>query len=444
MCESVLTDPRISRAATVARDIPRFHQGFIRPGLLTTLDGAEHARSRRLIAKAFTSRRIADTRPRLDEIASELVADLAAHGPPSDVLERVARPLAIGMIHDMIGILRAERSPRASSSPPGRTRQATATRCARHGRAAAATCVAWWSSAGARVERVLVEDGRAVGVELGNGERHYADHVVSACDGHTTIYRLLGGRYTSPSTDKLYRDLLTGPGNLFPAIATVFVGIDQDSDPDAAHSITHLLPPGEAAKLPGALRNSLATQARSRYSDGFAPSGKSVLRCSYLSDFEYWNDLRSADRKAYRAGKETVGRFIRDFLERRYPGIGPRIEVLDVATPVTTRRYTGNWGGSIFAWMPFSDPEDVVTKLTNADRMRLPGLRGFSMAGQWVSMGSLVRAATSGRFVTQFLCAELGLPFRAWESAGAEPWHPGKLGNLPQLDRRPVHLGADE
>lgn len=296
----------------------------------------------------------------------------------------------------------------------------------------------------ARAERVLVENGRAVGVEMRNGERHYADHVVSACDGYTTIYGLLEGKYTNPTIDKLYDDLLTKPGNLFPAVFSVFVGIDGDLDSDGAHSTTYLLDSDEAAELPGALQNSLVVQLRSQYSDGFTPPGKSVLHCTYFSDFEYWQKLRAADRKDYRSRKHAAGEFVRKFLERRYPGIGERIELVDVATPATTKRYTGNFNGSILAWKAFSDAEDVVTKLTNKDRMQLPGLSGFSMAGQWVSMGGLIRAASSGRFLAQFLCQELGVPFRAWESGGTEPWHRDRLGYLPQLDARPVRLGSAE
>ncbi|CAM5622528.1 hypothetical protein SCYAM73S_08568 [Streptomyces cyaneofuscatus] len=50
-------------------------------------------------------------------------------------------------------------------------------------------------------------------------------------------------------------------------------------------------------------------------------------------------------------------------------------------------------------------------------------------------MGGLIRAASTGRFAVQYLCRELGLEFRAWESEATEPWHTGKLGHLPQLDR---------
>ncbi|MFF2327235.1 MULTISPECIES: phytoene desaturase family protein [unclassified Streptomyces] len=287
----------------------------------------------------------------------------------------------------------------------------------------------------ARVERVLVEDGRAVGIELRGGRRYYADHVVSACDGHTTIHGLLEGRFTGPRIDKLYNELLHRPGTLFPAVVSAFVGLRGDLGPDRAHSTTYLLSAEDAARLPGALQSSLVVQLRSHYSDGFAPPGRSVVHCTYFSDFGYWRALRAADRKEYRARKRQVAAFVEDFLERRLPGTAERIELTDIATPATTRRYTGNHEGSILAWKAFSEADDIAAQLVGKDRMRLPGLRGFSMAGQWVGMGGLIRAASTGRFVIQYLCDELGRGFTASESQGGEPWHPGKLGRLPQLDR---------
>ncbi|MGQ4511288.1 FAD-dependent oxidoreductase [Streptomyces sp. DW26H14] len=287
----------------------------------------------------------------------------------------------------------------------------------------------------ARAERVLVEDDRAVGIQLRDGRRYFAEHVVSACDGRTTVYGLLGGRYTGPRIDRLYTDLLDRPGTLFPAVVSAFVGIRGPLPAEDAHSTTYLLPAAEAAGLPGSLQNSLVVQLRSRYSDGFAPPGKSVVHCTYFSDYTYWKTLRRSDRKAYWARKREVAAFVRGFLGRRWPGAAGRIELVDVASPATTRRYTGNHNGSILAWKAFSAADDVAADLVGKDRMRLPGLSGFSMAGQWVGMGGLIRAASTGRFATQYLCAELGVPFRAWESTGTRLWHTGMLGRLPQLDR---------
>ncbi|APU15627.1 MULTISPECIES: phytoene desaturase family protein [Actinoalloteichus] len=290
----------------------------------------------------------------------------------------------------------------------------------------------------ARVGRILVEDDRAIGVELKGGQRLYADHIVAACDGRTTIYDLLEGHYTGPTIDRLYDELLTRPGTLFPAVVSAFVGIEGDFHPDQMHSTTYLLSDEEAAELPGALQNSVVVQLRSQYSDGFAPEGKSVIHCTYFSDYSYWKTLRTSNRREYWAQKRRLADFVRNLLARRMPDLADRIELVDVATPATTNRYTGNYDGSILAWKAFSDADDLAAKLINKEHMRLPGLHGFSMAGQWVGLGGLIRAASTGRFVTQFLCEELGLEFQAWESPAGEPWHPDKLGHLPQLDSRPV------
>ncbi|MFI1864521.1 phytoene desaturase family protein [Streptomyces jumonjinensis] len=293
-----------------------------------------------------------------------------------------------------------------------------------------------------RVARILVENDRAIGVELGNGRRYYADHVISACDGHTTVYSLLGGRYTGPRIDRLYDELRSSPGALFPAVVSAFAGVDGDLGSGHAHSTTYLLSAKDAARLPGALQRSLVVQLRSQYADGFAPPGKSVIHCTYFSDFAYWKQLRATDRRAYWARKREVAAFVRSFLARLWPGIDERIELIDVASPATTKRYTGNLDGSILAWKAFSDADDVAARLVGRDRMRLPGLSGFSMAGQWVGLGGLIRAASTGRFVTQYLCAEWDMPFTAWESTVREPWRRERLGRLPQLDRASRREGS--
>ncbi|GAA0463813.1 NAD(P)/FAD-dependent oxidoreductase [Streptomyces olivaceiscleroticus] len=294
----------------------------------------------------------------------------------------------------------------------------------------------------ARVAKILVEDGRAIGVQLKNGTRYYADHVVAACDGYTTVNRLLGGEYTSPAIDKLYNEVANDREQLYPAVVSAFVGVDGDLDPTEPHSTTYLLSDAEAARLPGVLQKSIVVQLRSRFADDLAPSGKSLIHCTYFSDFDYWKSLRTGNRREYWARKREVAEFIRYFLAERYPGLGERIELVDIGTPVTNERYTGNFKGAILAWKS-PQADDLMTKLVNRDRMRLPGLRGFSMAGHWVGGGGLIRAASTGRFVIQYLCRELGLPFRAWESDNDEPWHPGKLGHLPQLEKWSVqHVAA--
>ena len=170
-----------------------------------------------------------------------------------------------------------------------------------------------------KVSKILVESDRAVGVELKDGSRHYADFVVSACDGLTTIYGMLGGKYVNKTIESLYQDMLQRPGILYPGVVSTFVGVNGDLDPDEVHSTTYLLSDEDAATLPAALQRSLVVQLRSRYSSGFAPQGKSVLNCTYFSDFNYWKKLRIENRLTYSSEKRKVAAFVRSFLRAALP-----------------------------------------------------------------------------------------------------------------------------
>ena len=75
----------------------------------------------------------------------------------------------------------------------------------------------------ARVEQILVEHGAAVGVRLADGEVIPADWVISAADGHATLFDLLGGKYTSHSAQKRYRERET-----FPSYLQVSLGVARD------------------------------------------------------------------------------------------------------------------------------------------------------------------------------------------------------------------------
>jgi len=50
-------------------------------------------------------------------------------------------------------------------------------------------------SAGKRVKKILIEEGKAVGAELDDGTIHKSDYVIAACDLHTVIYDMLDGKY---------------------------------------------------------------------------------------------------------------------------------------------------------------------------------------------------------------------------------------------------------
>src|SRR6185437_7394408 len=88
---------------------------------------------------------------------------------------------------------------------------------------------------GTRVTRILVQDGRGTGVKVEGGEIIPADWVVSAADGHATLFELLGGNYMDELRQRVY-----GEKELFASYLQVSLGIAADLS-DQPPMVTRLL-----------------------------------------------------------------------------------------------------------------------------------------------------------------------------------------------------------
>jgi cytochrome P450 len=104
----VLSDPRFSRAANLAAGSPTLFVGEQLPDLLINMDPPAHTRVRRLVSRGFTAGAIERLRPRIQVIAEELLADLAAGGPPADLVDGLCRPLTTMVICELLGVPFAE------------------------------------------------------------------------------------------------------------------------------------------------------------------------------------------------------------------------------------------------------------------------------------------------------------------------------------------------
>ncbi len=121
---------------------------------------------------------------------------------------------------------------------------------------------------------------------------------------------------------------------------------------------------------------------------------------------DYWNGLRSTGPQRYGEEKQRVGELVVDALEAELGGVREFVEVVDVATPATWQRYTGNWKGSYEGFLPTRK-----TMMKNLG-FTVPGLANFSMHGQWVAVGGgLPPAAMNGRVLAGMLCKKHGKRF---------------------------------
>jgi phytoene dehydrogenase-like protein len=256
-----------------------------------------------------------------------------------------------------------------------------------------------------RVEKILAENDRAVGVRLADGSKHRADVVISAADGHTTIFGMLDGRYVSDEVRKPYEGGMTP----FPPLLYVALGIADPLDtlPETNSGISFPLNP--KVEIDGKERDRLSIHVYN-FDRSLAPKGKTAAIVMLSSDYDRWKAL-SADPAKYRAEKELAAERVIDALEQRLPGVRDKIEMRDVATPTTWERYTGNWRGSYEGWLP------NAKSLGSGLPKTLPGLADFYMCGQWVAPGGgLPPAVSTGRHVVQLMCREDKKPFVTTEA----------------------------
>ncbi|MBQ1116457.1 cytochrome P450 [Streptomyces sp. C3-3] len=84
---------------------------YLRASLFGT-DGPEHHRLRRRIVRAFTSRRVARLRPRIETLAHTLLDHLPTHVDPGGVVDLIphfAHPLPVTVICELVGVPEPER-----------------------------------------------------------------------------------------------------------------------------------------------------------------------------------------------------------------------------------------------------------------------------------------------------------------------------------------------
>ena len=88
------------------------------------------------------------------------------------------------------------------------------------------------------------------------------------------------------------------------------------------------------------------------FDPAMAPERKTVITVLLEADGPYWLELQRSGPGAVQSREGAHGKAVVRALDRRFPGLKDDVEMVDVATPATTVRYTGNWRASFEGWMP--------------------------------------------------------------------------------------------
>ena len=134
-----------------------------------------------------------------------------------------------------------------------------------------------------RVEKILVQNGRAIGVALADGSEYFADIVISAADGHATVFDMLEGKFM----DDRLRNYYSSAPDYCDMSVHVSLGITREMSGEP-HALALFL--NEPVVIAGRQHDRFDVEIFN-FDSGLAPEGKCVVKVLFGSDMQYWKSL---------------------------------------------------------------------------------------------------------------------------------------------------------
>lgn len=244
-----------------------------------------------------------------------------------------------------------------------------------------------------KVEKVIVEHGIAKGVSTNNGLM-YADAVVVTQDARAAVENLFEDQIDEPWVNHMRKDTVTEQNSF------ICLGVKAD----LSHlPVTIVVPLKKPFEYAGCKWNEFRINNYAKYKD-HAPEGGTSITCLLIGDcYEFWR--KAKEDGSYKAKKEELARLFIEIVSEVIPEIKDKIEVIDVATPMTYQRYCDSYEGS---WMSVWEKGG---KQNNYPQF-LKTIKRVYFAGQRIQMpGGLPIAAYTGRRAAQHLCREFNVEF---------------------------------
>ena len=259
-----------------------------------------------------------------------------------------------------------------------------------------------------RVERIIIEDGRAVGVRLAKGEELRAPLIISNADAKRTLLEMVGEEYLSPALVArleayrmalplfvIYMVMQVPPDELGLPNSNIFLmpGYTLEEDHETCYG-------GGIPERPFVLI-SIASLKDPR-SENIAPPGYTNLQLMTIAppQLTSWGTVRSpAEGGRYRhtADYETTKTLLRErilqVVDEMMPGFIRNVVWEECATPLTQERFTLSTGGTSYGLE--HSPDQFLNKRLSHET----GVPGLYMCGANGTFGHGIGGTMASGFV---------------------------------------------
>jgi phytoene desaturase len=220
-----------------------------------------------------------------------------------------------------------------------------------------------------------------------------ADYYIAACDAHVLYEKLLKGKYPDPEFQKRFNN----PED-YPLASEIRIAIGYEGRMDEIPRTLRF--PVAPFKINGKSINYL-TITHYGYEPDFAPAGHTLITCSinqFHADYDAWDAL-AENPSAYSLEKTRIGKEVIGGIEKRFPQMSGKLNLLDVATPKTFERYCNAYRGAFMPFLP------TIKGKMMAHTGHIKGLENIFLSGQWLQPpGGLPVALITGKDSIMRLC----------------------------------------
>ncbi|RJP66767.1 MAG: NAD(P)/FAD-dependent oxidoreductase [Candidatus Abyssobacteria bacterium SURF_17] len=199
------------------------------------------------------------------------------------------------------------------------------------------------------VARILVENGRCTGVETAKGEKFLAPIIVSNAPAPLTFSKLLDASMVDP----VYLDQVQNM-ELSVSITQAYIGVRGTPKEIGFEDAEYFINPDYDAEagfdrmLSGDYSHGACVMANNTIvNPEDTPPGRSIIEIAILADGKRWCAM---PKDEYRKHKAEITELLIDRFSEVIPDIRERIEVIEVGTPHTMERYTGNPCGAVYGY----------------------------------------------------------------------------------------------
>jgi all-trans-retinol 13,14-reductase len=253
---------------------------------------------------------------------------------------------------------------------------------------------------GAEVSKIIIEDGKALGVQTRKGDEYFGEVFISNASAIETFYGLVG-------KEKLPPKFVTGLDRMEPSVSCfmVYLGLDEKfgstlgnrEDYDIVVSDTYDLDEDYRWIMDCAVEKaSFFITLYSNIDKSLAKNNKFVASVFMGQPYSYWKKFEasyfSGDKNEYNKEKDRLASILIKRAEKVIPELSKHIEVIEIATPLTLKRFTGNFDGAAYGWANTAD------QFTPMDRLGKVPIKNLYLCSAWAFPGEGQAPAVAGGY----------------------------------------------